>query len=578
MFDVTATAESQGEKLAASANPCAIASALKEGRLYGKYMILNCSDKRRVIETTLSDCNFDPSAKPFAERTAAVQSGSFTLLSAALSSDGEKADVEAVFQNGFQKQAGIPLVVSLTVSLQIDGDCAAFVGGDNPLIKWLLGETAIANPKIAFGRSYSPLHTAPASSGEYLQIVSADVEITDSGAEFSAVTQEKVFDAVLFLDGTPALRALPAADSARIAIASATVPAHGTVTLGGDVIAVTDVTYNESPLSAYEVSFDDGGLGGAVQTDLRVGENSVFACDLTGNIAAVGGGEATLMRIVGGKVRVTGQRRITGEARMTRLTCDGCLFCMKGTELTRIDGRGDESKIVLPFEADDYAIVSLPSGNYLAAVLCKNRVYLTETDGKSGFGVIADIYAGGAALVGRIDSKRLIVGGKSMGAEVFGDGNSGSKLTALESVKAALSRAPQKIYVCGRLLYQSTASGIVVAADAFTQKAADVGEGGFVNGEQAFVCGNTVIYVKSSGGLAFKEISDAEQIVSVCRTNDGILRLKRGGEIDYMPFSGGTVTLTSEAFLFRGRLTVEYLTPSLSSDSAAKVTLGVQYG
>ena len=105
MFDVTATAESQGEKLAASANPCAIASALKEGRLYGKYMILNCSDKRRVIETTLSDCNFDPSAKPFAERTAAVQSGSFALLSAALSSDGETADVEAVFQNGFQKQA-----------------------------------------------------------------------------------------------------------------------------------------------------------------------------------------------------------------------------------------------------------------------------------------------------------------------------------------------------------------------------------------------------------------------------------------------------------------------------------------
>ncbi len=576
MFD-TSVKINNAAKISAVSGASGIAAALKAGRLYGKYMILDCSDGRRTVKAQMTDCNFDPNAETFAERTATVDSGSFTVYAAALSADGETEDVRAEFENGFEKQAGIPLVVSITVSLKTDGDCAVLTGGENPLVMWLLGESKLYKPRIAFGQNISPLYTAPSVSASYSDATEADVEITENGVMFRAATGEKVGDAVLLIGGTAALRALPSAYAPRVLTKSLTVPIDGALKLGSDVIAVTGVTLGGSPLMSYELSYVPTDCKPPADTGLRVAEGSYLKSDLTKYVAAAGGGEASVLKMKDGKPRLIARRRIYGADSMTRITCDGCLFCVENNKLIRIDTDGNITMTLLPFAPSDYEIICRQSGDYMAAAIYLNRIYVLETDGKGKYGLAAEFTGGTAAFVGRLDARRLILGGKGCGAEVFGDGNSATAMSAKEAAKTLLTASPKKMYASGRTMCKVSTNLNTRVVDAYTQTGYDVGSGGWLEGEQAFVSENTLFSINRSGSLFSMVMDDADELSGVCRLDEGILRLKYDGTLDFMPFYGGSAVLTSDSFSYRSSVVVEYLAPQAQTGETL-VTVGLNYG
>lgn len=549
--------------------------ALKNGRRYGQYMILSCSDAVRVEKCALTDALFDPRGKMFAERTTTVESGSFTLLSAALSADGITEDVKVTFGEGFVKQAGVPLNVSVTVSLSAKKDCAVLTGGDNPLVRWLLGEDEIKSAYLAFGYSYSPLDNAPLMPDELDNYLRAEMNIDESGIYFTAESLDKFADVLLLVNGKPALRALPAAANAKTAVKETTVPSSEAITMSEAVISVLSVTYGGSPLLSYEVSRSIRNCNSPVKTEFKVGEQSHFVSDLCGNVAAVSDGEATLFRFTGGRLRAIGQMRVNGDKNSVRMTGDGCLFYLSGSSLVRADADGAETVTPLPSGVTDYEIAEDDVGVYIAAFVTAGRIITARLDGTGELSVTGEYPASSLPLVGKLDARRLILGSRNFGAEVIGTGGSASALSVTEAVKSVYSdSSPRRIAASGRLLCFETTSGQLVVLDSVTRSGMQMGNGRLSPSPQAYACGGHIFTVQNSGGIIAVDNPDGEDIESVCRLNECILRLHTDGGIDYLPIVGGAVTLTSDAFGFRGKAVIEYLTPSVNTGA---VTVGIRF-
>ena len=521
-----------------------IHAALKEGRRYGKYIILGCEDGYRTVESTVADSCFDPRSLMFVTRTAAVESGMFTLVSVALSADGETEDVKFTLAAPFKKLAGVPLTVSVSVEIDETRDCAALVGGDNPLVRWLLGEGDLGTAKISLGSNRSALGIAPPPSGGIYRSHAATAVFTDSGVEFRATGSGTPVEAFLTLNGTACVRSLPLAASSEVLTGSGRCQMSGTFAIMRECIEIMSVTADGVPVTDYDIEWGRDSMGKGVSTGIVMASAPTFAPDGDfKRVAAVSGDEALVFRVADRRPVIEAQRRIYGQEKLVRTTRDGALICYDGERAVLITPDGDEFKHALePF--DDWQAVCLRQGKYTLVVRRGSSVSVCELT-ESGITVTETVAAGEQCAIGCVDGRRLLICGLAVGGRVIGD--SASEIEDCVQVIFDDFGATD-LKISGHLI-TFLSDGLVYIVDLTVTDGFELDSGESTFSGEVCTQGRKVYLSNPAGTVnTISNVTVDSTVTSYCRLREFVLRAHTDGTIDYVPLGGMGLAMKSPSF------------------------------
>lgn len=540
-------------------------AAIKQGKEYGKYMLLRHDGGVVAVRTHISDMNCDIRSQPFVTYCAGVEEGRFTVRSLALSSNGADADIE-LGETAAEKTAGAPLEISVTVVLNVSRERAAFTGGDNPLIKWLLVGGTLGQAKMGIGRNRGPLSSSAPASMNFLSVYDAEVEFTDCGVKFTAQPADVPYEACLLLGGKTAMRALPRDSKGTAATASGrTSNYNNRLYVSRDVLRITGVKKGSVPVTDYEVYRGRNAIGGAA--DIRF--KAVGATRLIGDgdcklAAAVGGGRALVMKVGDGEAICLTVRKTDAPDEKVRLCSDGSLFTLVGNVLTITDADGKVRRMTAD-ECDDFEVCT-GGGGYLLALKKGANVEIYELGESPTLKETID--AGECCAIGKADGKRLTVCGKNIGGRI---------ISASETKNSAFIASlftnydPTEMKIDGHMLAMRLSDGTVYGVEYM------VGDGNIVCGAgeeygiggEAVWSGNKLALANISGGVDVLTVDGSgENILAYCRLGDFAVRLLESGKLENMALCGSGLAIASDTFGARETVTYTYLAPASGSGKA----------
>lgn len=576
MFDISLGLDTGDSAVVLSAADASneIGSALFKRRKYGDYIILECDDTRRAVKTEISDMNSDPRSAVFVTRSACVRDGAFEVLGASLSADGETADVVLPLSVAVRKRAGEALTISVTVSLSFSRDGATFVGGDNPLIEWLLGARELGAASMRMGKNRSPLGAAPPVSSDGSAVRAASVELTESGVTFSSEGSGTPVEACLLIDGAAAVRALPLAGTARALTGTLKCEASGRVKTFTEMCRVAAVVKNGVPVTDYEVLYGRGSAGAPIASGIKVGEQSVLVPGGDFKIAAaVSDGEATLLKIVERELVSCGQKSIVGDKNKVRLAGDGALFCYDAGKLVLVSDGGREEYALEPF--DDWQVVSSRQGRYTVVALRGETAYVYSLYG-GALTAVETVTLGAGAAIGAVDSRRLVLTGRASGGRVLG----GSGDEIVECIDCVYSDFDGTDVRFSGSMMSFYSEGETYVVDCTTTDGYEIENGApfVLSGEVCAVSGRLYL-VNVTGGICDFEAPIDSSVTSYCRLEEYVLRAHSDGGIDYLPLGGMGTAIASSSFEVGDTIGYTYFAPTATDKGkGVRTEISVEFG
>lgn len=572
MFDISTEITSGESSAYMSSQAEGIAAALKAGRKYGRYIILNCDDGRRAVKATVTDMNFDPRSLVFVTRSASIESGMFTLTSVSLGADETTEDVKLTLSEPIKKNAGTPLTVSVTVRLSAVRDCAAFVGSNNPLCRFLLGEGELGRAQIAIGRNRSALGTAQPASNDTYRLHEASVKFMDESVEFTAVGSGTPFEAYLLLDGVACVRALPLAANSKVLTGSGKCNTFGSFSILTETTDVMAVTCDGIPVTDYDTEWARETVGGAVSTGIKMKSAPTLVAD--GDfvrLAALSGEEALVFGVADRRPQVEAIRRIYGRESDVRIARDGALLCYDEGKAVLITPDGDEfSHTLEPF--DDWQMICPYSGKYTLAV--------KRSDTVSVYGLTADaltlkqtVSAGERCAIGCVDGRRIVVCGLNIGGQVIGE--DGEEIE--ECIGIVFDDFDATDLVISGHIVAFNADGETYLVDMTLIDGYPIEEGEWALSGEICTQGTSMFVANPAGSIT--TIGNAAcdpTVTSHCRLKEFAVRAHADGSIDYLPFGGFGVTLKSPSFKVGSRVGYTYRAPTVADKgNGVKTTISI---
>ncbi len=367
MSELLSATATLGEAMTANITVDA-ADELARNLPYAKYMVFGGDGFEEARESSLLRINADITrGTPVADYAATLDDDRFdgkAVSYIGLSADGEKLVCRADFAP-VTKECGVPLVAKISVFLSIgDSSDKVFAGGDDPLVRFLLGAFPIG------GNVYAAAGFTDAPNG-YLSAdfphgdpAAATILFGSDGLKIETQVDAAAKDAIIFMDGKPALRAnlRENARSETLIIPSATV--------FGDLCADIAYEYAQSVMycSCGSTNHPDAMLVRAPEraTKLKnalgfsVGKGAEIKTDETGEFAAIGGdGEIMLISGAGGlPKREFSVPRDRGD---DFAVCRGGYLVRIGEKITVFDLSGGATEYDLP-GGEKNAVVR--DGNY----------------------------------------------------------------------------------------------------------------------------------------------------------------------------------------------------------------------
>ena len=558
MFEISVS--SRGGKATADVTSL-IGAALSRGRRYGEYLMLECDARPRVLKTKIDDMNADPRSAVFVTRSARETEGAFKVLSAALSADGVTGDVGVPLADNAEKKAGEAFVLSVTLTLSVERDGAALAGGDNPLVEWLLGVREMGEATMSFGDNRSPLGIAPPVPIDVSNAFKSSVKISERGAEFTSLCAGAPVEAVLMIDGKPAIRALPLLASAKTVTDTLMCETSGRVVALAEICGVLSVIREGALLTDYVVRYGRSSVGAPVSSGISAGEEPVLVADADfARLAAVSGNEAVLMKIVGRELVCDGQKSAVGDKNKARLSGDGALFCHDGENLVLISDNGRTEFSFEPF--DDWQVIGPYSGRYTVAALRGENVcvYALE-NGK--LSLSESIFLGSGAAIGAVDSRRLVVCGSAFCGGVIG-GEGDEIIECIDCVYEDFGGSDIKF--SGSMM-SFVSDGEVYVIDCTLTDGYEIESGApYKFGGEICAIDGRLYLVNATGGICDFEVPSDDGVSSYCRLEEFVVRAHKDGRIDYLPLGGVGTAIVSPSFKVGDTVNCTYLAPTVTDN------------
>lgn len=532
-------------------------SALREGRRYGEYFLLDTDTGRVTIKTVVADLNADPVGIPSATYTAAIDEGWYEIKKISLGGTATSPDLGITLKTPIKKLAGEKIVLSLTIRLYLSLDFAAFTSGDNPLVKWLLGAVSLPSDiKIAVGADMSALSSSPPATEVYGKKYPAQIAFTESGIKFTATVALPPVELLLIVDGKTAMRALPLARDLSPKAASE-VASGGKICFDALNFGVSAVCANSVPVSDYRVERGRNRVGAKHLFGAGVGHNPRLITDGDCTLAAaVSGGEGRIMRLYEGNLVSVTERKIFD---CPTLTSDGSFFSTDGETLVRTDPNGETRRY--PFTKCDELCAVIPSfGRYVLAARSGREIKVFSLAGGE-LSLTETLSANGACGITAIDGKRILACGKNFGCKIFGGD---LPLTRAFVERILSSYETDGLCLSGRLMsFTDRADGKTYLLDIRQRDGTDIALGGAdaLSGELCLY-GTKCAVVDIKGGICSMELG--EKPFCGVRIENTLVFADGDGNVWFRPLCGEGTSITSDFFSDGAGVTFIYYSPNVS--------------
>lgn len=556
-----------------------IAEALAAGQRYSKFILLKTDAGDLPFAAELTDMNTDPRSRPFVTKTVCVTEGEFTLKAAGLSYDGKSTVNIAVFEGGLKKEAADRLTVSVTLYLEWDKADATFCGGDNPLVRFLLGEGDLGEFTMGFGTNLAPLSEIRRTTGDFRATAPAEVKIDAGGITVSAVSKYETEEAVVMMDGTPVLRALTYKTDLHTLTGSGRTDSAGKLNVGLNVAQVFNPVCDGVPITDYRLYRVYNSAGKPVPLPYKVSPLSRFEGDGDcKRAAAVSGREAAVFEIKDGEVCPVRQVRVDGLQELTRLTIDGSLFdfTSKGLKRSGADGKIEIYDLRLP---DDWQVACRPSGGWHAALRYGRTVKRCLLSG----GKIAELESftlsgNEAYYMGKFDGVRLVMCGIGNAAKaVTADGSNADIEFVLDDVMDAF--LPVSAKMDGRMICLEDADGYSYAFNYLYYDGVDLdGARLLFNGEACADGGSLYVIDDYACSVAKLNCTPEETTADLARLKNYVLCMRGDGSLFCVPLGGNSFCLTSDSLGPSKKVTYNYTTPrSVNNGGGVRAVIRVEF-
>lgn len=570
-----------GKTLTASNEVTGIAAALAQRKKYGAYVLLDGADGVRSQPAEVTEMNCDPRSQPYVTKTATFSGDAYTFDSVGLSPDGI-VPVNAAFVGKTVKAEGAQAVVSVTICLEWEKNDASFCGGDNPLVRFLLGEGDLGDFRLASGRNFSPVGEFVRDDGNFFAETQPQVTLDESGITLEAAFASEVYEAVALLDGVPVLRAGLRNANLEAKTGVQKVSASGTLYAGNHIAQIFNLVQNGTIISEYTVTEGLTYAGNPIPLPVKISPNALLVAD--GDFclaAAVSEREAALFALQNNEVTLCGQLRIEGDPSFVRLTRDGSLFDFTDNGLRRVFDAGIEAQVYALEKPSAYQVVLDRSGAYHLAALygrTLKRFKLT----KNGAELVESVALIGdnAYFLGKYDGATLSMCGKGNPSKVCTlEGTVSAAEDTLTDLMETFS--PQNGKLDGAMTVFTGDDGVAYVINYRDYDGVEGGEDGSevrFNGEVAF--DNQLLYVVdlATSAVYFMPYAYDAAVTDAVRLGNYVLRSKSDGTADCLPLSGQGTCVLSHQFQPRQNVTFNYLmSKRFNEGRGVKVTLQVAF-
>ena len=250
-----------------------------------------------VKATELAEYNTDPeSGETFAAFTARLTDDDLaegrTVGAAGLSHSATGAPLAdfAAF-TAVTKTRGEDIVIKAEIRLVTDGDTIKFTGGDNALVRALLGIDGLGNAtfELAHGTNYHETAIMPRSTGGITERTEASVTIDADGLTFSGAFTSSPYEIMLLMNGAVVMRGF-VKTGAHVEKCTATLRENFSAEVAGKhVVSVLNILSGGEPVGS-EYDFPRAGnLTSDCPQIIRgkLGKNARFLSESTGRYFAV---------------------------------------------------------------------------------------------------------------------------------------------------------------------------------------------------------------------------------------------------------------------------------------------------